>query len=544
MWILETFPPTEPEIRGVPPRRRGFGPGAARASVAILLAGALASGCGGDADSARAGRLSADAEKLCAWEGRGDVPAGAAYDSAAAYAALRLEDAGLAPGVKDPEGTPGFIQPVPLVRNLVGAKTTMELKIGRKAKKLPEGRRTFLLLAPGNEAHTMEALPPVFVGNGIHAPEYGVDDFAGLDLSGRGVLVTAVTPDSETLARYPEPVRDMYRDPGEAQSRRMRDIVERGAAAILLLPDRWLVDQWDAVSTLGSRPMYQPTEPYPGHVLRSPVPVALLHADLVDRLFLGRAYHPISHIGRYRTFELDGVTLRLDVDVRRQPLMTANVVGVVQGSDRSLRNEYVVVSAQLDAGDPGGDDGSPPSWDAPACATVLEVARMIRKKPPKRSVIFVVFVGEEGGIWGSIHLLAYPPVPPEAIVASIHIGSGEVPEVSGRRGLSLQAIASAPTLAAEIGDVARRGDVDLRVVSGEVGPFKGMPGEIFINAGIPSLLVTMGNDRPTGPSCSDGLAPKCLLEAALTVSAFVRETANARRLKEELKVKPGKDIRR
>lgn len=541
MCILETFPPTEPEIRGVPPRRRAFGPRAARASVAVLLAGALASGCGGGADSARAGRLSADVEKLCAWGGQAETPAGAAYDSAAAYAALRLEDAGLAPGVKDSEGTPGFIQPVPLVRNLVGAKTTMELKIGRKAKKLPESRRTFLLLAPGNAGHTMKALPPVFVGNAIHAPEYGVDDFAGLDLSGRGVLVTATPPDSETLARYPQPVREMYKDPGEAQSRRMRDIVDRGAAAIILLPDRWLVDQWDAVSTLGSRPMYQPTEPYPGHVLRSPVPVALLHADLVDRLFLGRAYHPISHIGHYRTFELEDVTLRLDVDVRREPLMTANVVGVVQGSDRSLRNEYVVVSAQLDASHPGGDDGSPSSWDAPACATLLEVARMVRKKPPKRSVIFTVFVGEEGGTWGSIHFLAYPPVPPEAIVASIHIGSGEV---LGRGGLSLKAIASAPTLAGEIKDAAHREDVDLRAASPEVGRFKGTPSEIFINGGIPSLLVTMGNERLTGPPCRDRLAPKCLLEAAMTLNTFVHETANARRLKEALKAKPGKDIRR
>jgi hypothetical protein len=539
MCILETFPPMEPEIRGVPPRRPALGPVRARASVAILLAGALASGCGGGGDTARSARLSVDVETLCAQGGQGQVSAGAPYDSAAAYAARSFADAGLAPAVTDSAGVSGFIQLVPLVRNLVGDKTTMELRVGRKAKKLPEGRRTFLLLAPGDAGRTMEALAPVFVGNALHAPEYGVDDFAGLDLSGRGVLVTAAPPDTEVLARYPEAVRKMYADPGEAQSRRMRDIVERGAAAILLLPDRWLVDEWDAVSTLGSRPAYRPTEPYPGHVLRSPLPVALLHADLVDWLFLGRAYHPISHVGHYRTFELDGVTLRLDVDALREPLVTANVVGLVPGSDRSLGNEYVVVSATLDGSD-RGEDGSL-SWDASACAAVFEVARMIREKPPKRSVLFVVFVGEEGGIWGSLHLLAHPPVPPEAIVTSIHIGTGEVP---GRQSLSLQAIASPPTLAREIKAAARREEVDLRAVSDEVAPFKGTPSEIFIDAGIPSLLVTMGNDRRTGPSCTEPMAPRCMREAAGMLRALVEEAANAKRLKAGVKVEPKGDVRR
>jgi hypothetical protein len=541
MCIRETLLPTGPEIGGAPVRRGPLVPGAQRALVAILLAGALASGCGRGDDAARSEeRLSTDVEALCAQKGEERVSSGALYDSAAAYAARGLEDAGLVPVVMDSEGAPGFIQPVPLVRNLVGDDTWMELTIGRKTKRLPEGRRTFLLLAPGEADRVMEARPPVFVGNALRAPEYGVDDFAGLDLEGRGVLVTATPPDSEALARYPEPVRDMYRDPGEAQSRRMRDIVERGAAAILLLPDRWMVDEWDVVSTLGSRPVYRPTEPYPGHVLRSPVPVALLHADLVDRLFLGRAYHPISHVGRYRTFELQDLTLRLDIDARREPLVTANVVGVVPGSDRSLRDEYVVVSAQLDGGE-SDDNGGLASWDAPACATVLEAARMIARKPPKRSVLFVVFIGEEGGIWGSLHLLSHPPVPREAIFASVHIGTGEV---SGTDVLSLQVLASPPALAREIKNTAERGEVDLRAISEEIGPFRGTPSEIFVDAGIPSVLVTMGNEWQTQAACRDRLEAGCLLEAARKLRALIDETANARKLKEEPDAKPGKEVGR
>lgn len=541
MFIRETSCPAKAEVGGAPLRRGPLVVVAGRALVAIFLAGGLASGCGGEADRARSGeKVSADVEALCAQEGQARVADVAPYDSAAAYVARELEDAGLVPAVADSQGDRGFIQPVPLARNLVGENTWMELAFGRKVKRLFEGRRTFLLLAPGEAGRVMKARPPVFVGNALHAPEYGVDDFAGLDLEGRAVLVTASAPDSETLAPYPEPVRDMYRDPGEAQSRRMRDIVERGAAAILLLPDRWMVDKWDAVSTLGSRPVYVPTEPYAGHVLRSPVPVALLHADLVDRLFLGRAYHPISHVGRYRTFELEDVTLLLDIDARREPLVTANVVGVVPGSDRSLRDEYVVVSAQLDGGD-GGDHGSRASWDAPACAAVLDAARMIARKPPKRSVLFVLFIGEEGGIWGSIHLLAHPPVPREAVFASVHMSTGKVP---GRRGLSLQALASPPTLAREMKDAARRGEVDLRAISDEVGPFKGTPSEIFVNAGIPSMLVTMGDAWQTEDACSDRFESGCLAEVARMLRTLVDGMANARELKEGLATGLGKGVGR
>ena len=243
---------------------------------AILLTGALAAGCGHDGDVARAEKaMSVDVESVCAVGGEGRVRGRAPYDSAAAYTARALEGAGAAPGVKDGEGSAsGFIQPVPLVRNLVGNDTRMELRIGRGVRRLAEGRRTFLLVAPGDADNVMKARPPVFVGRALHAPEYGVDDFTGLDLEGRAVLVTATPPDSEALARLPGPVREMYADPGEAQSRRMSDIIERGAAAILLVPSRWLVDRWDDVSALGSRPVYRPTEPYPGHVLRSPVPIA------------------------------------------------------------------------------------------------------------------------------------------------------------------------------------------------------------------------------------------------------------------------------
>ncbi len=326
------------------------------------------------------------------------------------------------PGASDADGRSRFIQPVPLVRNLVGDGTMLELRIDRGSKRLREGARTFLLVAPGQASPVIQAHTPVFVGNGLYAPEHGVDDFAGLDLRGRPVLVTATPPDSVALARLPEAVGRMYGDPAEAQYRRMRDIIDRGAAAILLVPDRWLVAEWDAMSALRRRLAYGPAEEYPGHILESPIPIALLHGDLVDHLFLGRPYHPISHVGRYGTFELDGVALGLDIDVRREPRVTENVVGILPGRDRRLRDEYVLVSAQLGGHAQNEGRGSSTEEDAAACGALLGAARAVARKPPRRSVLFVLFVAEGGGVLGPLHLLAHPPVPREYIVAAIHVG--------------------------------------------------------------------------------------------------------------------------
>jgi hypothetical protein len=319
----------------------------------------------------------------------------------------------------------------------------------------------------------------------------------------------------------------VYADPAEAQQRRMRDIIDRGASAILLVPDRWLVAEWDAMSGLRRRLAYGPAEEYPGHILESPVPIALLHADLVDRLFLGRPYHPISHVGRYGTFELGGVALGLDIDVRREPRVTVNVVGILPGRDRTLRDQYVVVSAQL--GGLGRDEASSPSAeeDAAACAALLGAAREVARKPPRRSVLFVLFVAEGGGVLGPLHLLAHSPVPRESIVAAIHVG--KVGRTEGGS-LELEALTSPARLARAIEGADRRGGIEVRTTSHGARSFEGTPSEIFLGAGIPSMLVTIGDTPMPWAPCEEHLESGDLDEATRLLTLLVSETARARAL--------------
>ncbi len=112
------------------------------------------------------------------------------------------------------------------------------------------------------------------------------------------------------------------------------------------------------------------------------------------------------------------------------PLRTQNVVAILRGADPKLRDEYVVVGAHFDhlgrsalgALDPdsgrairnGADD------NASGTATVLELARLLAQQPPRRSVVFVTFSGEELGLLGSQYFVEHPPVPLERTVTMLN----------------------------------------------------------------------------------------------------------------------------
>jgi len=111
-------------------------------------------------------------------------------------------------------------------------------------------------------------------------------------------------------------------------------------------------------------------------------------------------------------------------------LPTQNVAAVIRGSDPALRDEYVILGAHFDhlgrsafgALDPdavntihnGADD------NASGTAAVIELARLLRRNPPKRSVMFVTFSGEELGLLGSQYFVDHPPVPLEKVRAMLN----------------------------------------------------------------------------------------------------------------------------
>lgn len=112
------------------------------------------------------------------------------------------------------------------------------------------------------------------------------------------------------------------------------------------------------------------------------------------------------------------------------PRATQNVVALLPGRDKSLRDEYIVVGAHYDhlgrssqfAQDPEAKDAIRNGADdnASGTAAVMELARLFAKNPPRRSLLFIAFSGEELGVLGSQWYVEHPPVPLSRVAAMLN----------------------------------------------------------------------------------------------------------------------------
>ncbi|HLL16392.1 MAG TPA: M20/M25/M40 family metallo-hydrolase [Pyrinomonadaceae bacterium] len=142
-------------------------------------------------------------------------------------------------------------------------------------------------------------------------------------------------------------------------------------------------------------------------------------ADVLKGITAGDAGEPFSLNANKRA--------EFNVNIASQKAMTQNVVGVLEGSDAVLKNEYVAIGAHYDhvgTGQPVGGDAIYNGADDDGSGTVgvLAIAEALaRGARPKRSVLFVWHCAEEKGLWGSEYFTKFPTVPLAQIVAQLNI---------------------------------------------------------------------------------------------------------------------------
>ncbi len=147
---------------------------------------------------------------------------------------------------------------------------------------------------------------------------------------------------------------------------------------------------------------------------------------------IGRSWDDIleiaeGEIGNVRGYDLS-LSARIEVDSLHRRLESANVVGVIRGSDPVLRDEYVVLTAHLDGKgfkptDEENDDEiyNGAMDNATGVAALLEVARLLSEAPPKRSIVIIALTAEEKGLIGSDYFARNPTMPGESIVATVNL---------------------------------------------------------------------------------------------------------------------------
>lgn len=292
----------------------------------------------------------------------------------------------------------------------------------RLALTLPGGER---LATPGEEftplpfsASGEAAGEVVFAGYGIPAADEGWDDYAGLDVQGKVVLVLRFSPHGDDPASKLQPYMALRRKAAEARA--------RGAVALLVTTGP--VESKDTAPVKIS---------FDASFADAGLPAFGISTPLAEALFAGQGF-TLAELQHRMNERLEpaarplGVQARLVADVVQQRATTANVLGLLRGSDPKLADEVVVVGAHFDHLGWGGEGSGSLEPQQPAIhngaddnasgvAGLLEVARALAAAPPARSVLFAAFAAEELGLLGSSHLVQNLPVPRERVVAMLNM---------------------------------------------------------------------------------------------------------------------------
>jgi Zn-dependent M28 family amino/carboxypeptidase len=363
------------------------------------------------------------------FEGR--APGSAGEERTVAYLTERFRKFGLLPG--NPDGT--YVQEVPLV----GFQATSAKGEFRLA-----GQKTIGLSFLEDWVAVSRRLVPqvdvsdsgvVFVGYGVVAPEYGWDDYKGVDVRGKTLLMLVGDP------AIPDPANPAELDPGMFKGRAMTyygrwtykyEIAsEKGAAAAILVHETGPAGYpFSVVTGSWGRENFEIRQP--GENNGRVAVEGWVSLDKAKELCTacGKDFAELKAAALRRDFRpvaLDA-RARFTIANRLRDVQSKNVIARLDGSDPKLRDEYVVYTAHWDhlGRDPALQDDqifNGAADNASGTAALLELAQAFRGRTPapRRSILFLAVTAEEKGLLGAKYYAAHPLYPLAKTLADINM---------------------------------------------------------------------------------------------------------------------------
>lgn len=368
-------------------------------------------------------RIQAHIEFLADDTLRGRDTGSEGYQIAANYVKAHFTQYGLTPmGDHD-----GFEQPVTFRKSLlVDNSATFSLNNGEGEMELAFPEQFF---SRGSSLATESSVTAetVFVGYGIVDKAFDLDDYAGLDVKGKVVVMLTGRPES------------LPSEEGAHISReKARFAAEKGAVGIITLhtPKREKVRAYSTSAKYASAASYswldkngQPFGKHPELKVG-----AYVNHESAQHLFVGaqrtaeEIFNDDSNNADIKGFPLKA-TVTLAAKNEHQETTSPNIVAAIEGSDPTLKNEYVVFTAHLDHvgvsthGDHEDKINNGALDNASGVSILLETARILssRQEKPKRSILFTVVTAEERGLLGSSYYANNPTVPETQMVANVNL---------------------------------------------------------------------------------------------------------------------------
>ena len=367
-------------------------------------------------------------------EGRGTGQRGG--DIAAEYIATQFAEYGLKPA--GDHGT--YMQKVPLVGITTLPETTFSLipKQGETMNLKPLDE--YVATDQSQQAQSEVDADIVYVGYGIEAPEYNWDDYKGIDVRGKVLLMLVNEPPSDDPKFFKGKALTYY----GRWTYKYEEAARKGAVGVLLIHQTQMASYpWEVVRNSNSgEKSYLKLE---GPALKV---ASWIHLDVAKRLASAskmdldkmmqdaqsRDFHPVNL----------GARLKAHMVSKVRNFESNNVVAILPGSDRKVADEAVIYTAHYDhfgirPDMPGDNIFNGAQDNATGCGILLELARAFgaAAQKPRRSILFAAVTAEEQGLLGSEYLGKHPPIPAGKITLDLNyddvkpLGAPEEVEVSG-----------------------------------------------------------------------------------------------------------------
>jgi Peptidase family M28 len=411
---------------------------------------------------------------------------------AARFVAGEFEHAGLRPA-----GVNGYLQPVKFKVAQIDEEHS-SLALVRDGQVTPLKLGEDANLAVGADLGKKTEAELVFCGYGLSIPEYKFNDLAGLDLKGKILVYLNGGP-----SNVPGNLRSHY----STRAERWKVLHAAGVVGVVAIPNPKNMDIPWVRSTLSR---LNPTMELSG---KSETPVlqfgAVVNPAHAEQLFTASG-HTFSELLALADqgqplprFPLH-LRVRATENMQLSEVESQNVIGMLPGSDPTLKSEYVVFGAHLDhlgvrtpvPGDASGDriyNGA--MDDGSGIASLIEIADIAKQENlrPRRSILFVAVTGEEKGLLGSQYFTSEPTVPLKNIVADINMDM-YLP-LFPLKSLAVMGLDES-TLGADIRAVAAGAGVDVRPdPEPQRNLFIRSDQYNFIRDGIPALTFKFGYEK-------------------------------------------------